>query len=416
VDPERVRQVPLGRRRPGRHGDVTPSVLAVADSDSYVKWAAATLETLSGYDATLVVLASPVHPTPAQLDAALVGTRLAGGTPATVRLRQLRRVLRGTPPDVLLVATTGPAAEHVLRAAAGSAARPITVTGLPGMSVPATELALRYRSSVDLFVVHSHREADEFRTLGRSLGIEPTVVVNRLPFLVREGGERRRADTAPLRRVVFAPQAKFPETRADRVRILHTLGRLADSHPDLDVVVKLRGLAGDAQTHHEDLPFDRLALEHRGAPGVAALRIATGPLSAYLEQGTALVTVSSTAVLEALALGLRALVLGDFGLGDHNLTGVYAGSGLVGSLDDLAAARMRAADPAWLRANYLHDEPDQLPAALDSLAGSVLPALRAPAPVGTWRGRVRRRMRLSAPGALSAVQSTLRAGRRVLPR
>ncbi|RYJ01335.1 MAG: hypothetical protein EON52_21670, partial [Actinomycetales bacterium] len=268
---------------------MTRSILAVADSDSYVKWAAATLDTLPELDASLVVLNSPVHPTPSQLVAALAGTRMADLPPATVRLSQLRRRLRDSPPDVLLLATTGPAAVHVLRSLAGAVPRPLVVTGLPGMSVPATELALRYRSTADVFVVHSHREAAEFRALGEKLGITPRLVVNRLPYLARRTTGLPHADTSPLRRVLFAPQAMFPQTREDRTRLLLALGRLAESRPDLDVVVKLRGLAGEAQTHHEDLPFDRLVADHRDAPGVAALRIATGPLSQYLSPGTALV-------------------------------------------------------------------------------------------------------------------------------
>lgn len=395
---------------------MTRSILAVADSDSYVKWAAATLDMLPEHNASLVILNSPVHPTPAQIAAAVAGTRLAGTLPATARLSQLRRRLRDSPPDVLLLATTGPAAVHVLRSLAGARRRPLVVTGLPGMSVPATELALRYRSTADVFIVHSHREADEFRALAHLLGLAPRLVVNRLPYLARRGTGAPQPDTAPLARVLFAPQAKFPETREDRIRVLVALGRLAHSRPDLDVVVKLRGLAGDAQTHHEDLPFDRLVADHLDAPGVDALRVVTGPLGSYLEQGTALVTVSSTAVLEALALGLRALVLQDFGIGEHNLTAVYANSGLVGSLDDLAEARVRSADVAWLQDNYLHHEPDELPAVLEALSGSDLRPLPSPPPVGTWRGQVRRRLRLSAPGVLAAIQSALRAGRRIFSR
>lgn len=368
-------------------------ILAVADSDSYVKWAAATLDGLAG-DASLVVLDSPVLPTAGQVDAATAGTRLAGSTPPVLRLSQLRRMLRRTPPDVLLVATTGPAAELVLRAVAGIWPRPLVVTGLPGMSLPATELALRYRSTADLFVVHSYREADEFRSLATRLGLPMRFVVNRLPFLAPRAGDERTIDTSPVTRVVFAPQAKFPETRDDRLRILRALGTLATSRPDVDVVVKLRGLAGQAQTHREELPFDVLAARHRSDPGVADVQIATGSLREFLTPGTALVTVSSTAVLEALALGLRALVLDDFGVGEHNLTAAYVGSGLLGSLDDVVQVRFRHPDPAWLASNYLHDDPDELGGAARTSPST---PVGRPSRVGTPAAHARRRLRLAAP-------------------
>ncbi|UJP39562.1 DUF6716 putative glycosyltransferase [Cellulomonas palmilytica] len=397
-------------------------VLAVADSDSYVKWAAATLDRLPDSEPSLVVLDSPVRPSPAQVRAAVAGTRLADDAPRLLRLRALVRTLRAAPPDVLLVATTGPAAELVLRALAGLPHRPVVVTGLPGMSLPATALALRYRASADLFVVHSHREAHEFDALARTLGTRSRVVVNRLPFLAARtdrtdaGGGLPEPDTTPLHRVVFAPQAKFPETLEDRVRLLRGLAALAQDRPDLDVVVKLRGLVGEAQTHHEAFPFDALAARHADEPGVARLRVATGPLDGFLTPGTALVTVSSTALLEALALGLRALVLSDFGIGEHNLTQAYADSGLVGSLDDLAAARLPHADPAWLRENYLQDTPDELPGAVDELLAAPLAPLAAPPRVGSLPSHLRRRLRLAAPAAsrrVMALMPSVRATRRL---
>lgn len=395
---------------------MTRTVLAVADSDSYVKWAAATLHRLPDHAASLIVVDSPVRPSPAQLDAATAGTPLAGQRPRVLRLRELRRFLHRQPPDVLLVATTGPAAELVLRAAAGVEPRPVVVTGLPGMSLPATELALRYRSTADVFVVHSHRELAEFSALAQHLGLGMRVVVNRLPFLADRTPGVPTPDTTPLRRVVFAPQAKFPESLDDRLRILRALGALAASRPDLDVVVKLRGLVGEPQTHHEAYPFDALAARHHDVPGVAALRIATGPLDGFLTPGSGLVTVSSTALLEALALGLPALVLGDFGIGDHNLTGAYADSGLVGTLEDLAAARLHLADPGWLRDNYLHDDPDELPSALTAADGSSAGPLATPARVGSHLAAVRRRLRLRAPGLsrrITAVTPSARARRRL---
>ncbi|GEL95194.1 DUF6716 putative glycosyltransferase [Cellulomonas composti] len=389
-------------------------VLAVADSDSYLKWAASTLERLASaegpgtaddllVDPALVVLRSPTDPTDEQVAAAVSRSRWHDRPPERVTLRALRRLLLATRPDVVLVATTGPAAELLLRTLADLPFRPLLVTGLPGMSVPATELALRYRAGVDVLVVHSHRERDEFVDLAARLDIPLDVVVDRLPFLAGNAHAGPVApDTTPLRRVVLAPQAKFPAQLDERVELLAALGRLAAARPDLDVVVKLRGLAGDAQTHRERWPFDTLVAEHAELPGVDALRVATGPLDEFLERGTALVTVSSTAVLEALALGLRALVVvGEQGVGEHDLTLVYADSGLVGTLDDVAAGRAFTADPAWLERNYLHPEPDELPAALAAGVAAAhartLPAVVVPARVGSLPSRVRRRVRLALP-------------------
>lgn len=375
---------------------------AVADSDSYLKWAAATLDRLNCAQRDLLVVRSHLIPSPEQAAAALSGTSWAGQSPPVLTLPALTRRLREQRPQVLLVAATGPFAQLVLRAAARLPYRPVVVCGLPGMSVPATELALRYRQGTDIFLVHSRRELADFTALGERLGISPRFAVNRLAFLDRGAAE---PDTTDLRRVVFTPQAHFPADRGGREQVLRALGRLAEHRPDLDVVVKLRARAHEAQTHREEEPYDLLAADLADAPGVGRLRTATGPLSGFLDPGTVLVTVSSTAVLEAVARGLRALVLSDFGIGEHNLTAVYADSGLVGSLDDLSAARFHHADPAWSEDNYLHAEADQLPQELAAATApdAVLPAVETGPPVGGRERLLRALARSSAPRPLLRV-------------
>ncbi|GMA22329.1 hypothetical protein GCM10025864_00880 [Luteimicrobium album] len=64
---------------------MTARVLAVADSDSYLKWAAATLDGLGdGFSGRLVLVASPVLPSDAQVAAAVGET--APAPPAVQRI------------------------------------------------------------------------------------------------------------------------------------------------------------------------------------------------------------------------------------------------------------------------------------------------------------------------------------------
>ncbi|ROS28243.1 DUF6716 putative glycosyltransferase [Cellulomonas sp. PhB150] len=370
------------------------SVLAVADSDSYVKWAAATLDRLEAVPRReLAVLRTPIRPDDAQTTAAVAGTGWAGRVVDDHSLIGLAARLRRTRPDAVLVATTGPAAEALIRMIAGLPYRPVVVTGLPGMSIPATERALRFRSGADVFVVHSRHEREAFALAAATVGVDPVLAVNRLPFLDGSADVDAAPDEAPLSRVVFAPQAKFPTAPDERRAVLRSLATLARSRPDLEVVVKLRAVAGQVQTHDEPHPYDVL---WRGLRDDAPVHLATGPLAAHLTPGTALVTVSSTALLEALAAGLRGLVLADFGVGDENLTTVYEGSGLLGTLRDLEAGRFFAAAPRWRSENYFHPEPDELPAVLASLG--TLPPVRPGPPVGGRRAQARRYARLALPG------------------
>ncbi|MCW2812429.1 MAG: hypothetical protein JWP61_2887, partial [Friedmanniella sp.] len=111
---------PYGAGSPER----APRVLAVADTDSYLKWSLATLAALPpGWSSTQVVLDNPVAPSPAQRAAA------GGDGLSLLRHRDLLRLIRRTRPDVVLLACTGP----VVAALTGSralrgAGRPVLVT------------------------------------------------------------------------------------------------------------------------------------------------------------------------------------------------------------------------------------------------------------------------------------------------
>ncbi|MGP7960537.1 DUF6716 putative glycosyltransferase [Sanguibacter sp. A247] len=452
-------------------GDIAPAraprILAIADSDSYLKWGAATLATLTDVgELDLVLLRSPILPSELQRAAAVAGTPFESREVPVLTLRSLRSRLRTARPDVIVLSATGPVAELIIdlvarlgtgrseherarrtaRTVAGTtprAGRPALVGGLPGMSYPATLRALRFRAGQDLFVVHSARERREFAAVADQLELDLRIALAPLPFLpdrvtraparagAKDAEDAEAAATAsaphPLTRVVFTPQAKMPVTRAHREKIVRALARLATERPEVDVVIKVRGRAGEAQTHREDLPFDTL-LDELIAQGVVppgAIRVATGPLADQLEPGSALVTVSSTAALESLAAGIPTLILEDFGVNERMLNAVFLGSGCLGSLDDLAAGRFGTPDPVWLEDNYLHGSASELADAVRELVqrgrSADLPhpdlARRPGVVLGRQRRRlVRTRLRSELPAGLLRVLTAPGRARRALRR
>ncbi|MGW0482026.1 DUF6716 putative glycosyltransferase [Nonomuraea sp. NPDC003214] len=373
-------------------------VLAIADSDSYLKWAACLLGDLpAGCASDLVVVRTPIAPSADQI-AAAVGELPA---PPVLTARAVRRLAERSRPDAILVACTGPVVDVLVSGVLdGLRPRPVFVTGLPGISVPATDKAWIYRSGCDLFVVHSEREVAEFAAVAARLGGGGAVGLARLPFLRpapgRGGGDR----------VVFATQAKVPRAREERERVLRGLAELAAARPDLDVVVKLRALEDEQQTHRERHHYQRLWRE-LGEPG--RLRFEAGSMREHLAHAAGFVTVSSTAALEAIAQDVPLIVLSDFGVNAEMINLVFEGSGLLGTLDDLARGDFRRAEPRWTAANYFH------PAGRDDwtglLTGLVVARPRVPARSlldGPEHAAARRRARLR----VEVPPNMLRAGRR----
>lgn len=367
-------------------------IVAVVDSESFLKWATATLDEIAAdgvdVDGRAVVVKGPLEPSAAQVAAALAGTSTTDA-PVVTR-HDLARLVAKHRPDAVLVGATGPVAEMlaltVLQAAGRH--RPVLVSGPPGMAFsPASAYGVRWRERwCDVYVVHSPRETDLFREAFARFGASPRLVLARLPFLAR--APRNRPSETPVTRVVFAPQSTAPHARSDRVAILRGLAHL--HHEGYDVVVKLRTRAGEQQTHYEALPYQVLWEQEHARLGhdVGDLRFESGPLTQWLTPGTALVTVSSTAALESLAVGLPTAVVVDFGISAELANEVYDGSGCMVRLNDLPA-RLReggpVVDPGWLAANYLHDTPSELGPTLEQLAAERLerglPPVRSRRPV-----------------------------------
>ncbi|MFH8252389.1 DUF6716 putative glycosyltransferase [Microbacterium sp. B2969] len=340
-------------------------VVGVADTDSYVKWAAALLGGMDDeWDAELFVLDTPVVVSGAQESAAVDGSGLARVT--RVAYAELEERLAVARPDAVLVAARGPLVRVVARLVAGLVPRPVIVSGLPGISIPATRKALVYRTQCDLFVLHSRREIHEFAALAQARGMSQRFALTRLPFAERAATPTPAAPGGTD--LVFAAQAIVPREREDRLRVARLLVRAAEADPTRRVVLKLRAQAGEHQTHAEEDAFPELIASLGDVP--ANLVTSTAPMSKALDTAEGLVTVSSTAAIEAVARGIPVVALDVFGVSSKLINEVFDGSGLFGDEDDVVARRFRHPSPSWLRDNYFH-------AAADDDLGMLLAALVA---------------------------------------
>jgi hypothetical protein len=337
--------------------------LVIGDSDSYVKWGAAVLDRMPAHWLrSMVVIGSRAVPSAEQLATALAGSSVAGESVPIVDLVDVADHVRRHRPDVVLMAVRGEVVRVLVRTIVAAAAesaldRPVFVSGLPGISIPATSKALYYRSQVDYFLLHSKREVREFRALAETMGVDQTFGLATLPFL-----PARSAEAGTGGSIVFAAQAKVPREREDRVAVLRALADTAVAFPERRVVIKVRATRGETQTHAERYPFDELlddpALRAEIGPVPPNLVVEGGPMIDHLSTAAALVTVSSTAAIEAAALGVPVIALDDFGLSTEMINLVFSGSGLLASSTELRAGRFRTPEPAWLDDNYFHADAD----------------------------------------------------------
>jgi hypothetical protein len=391
---------------------VSLHVIAVAESDSYLKWAVTLLETLPGARVDVTIACSPIRPSASQREAALAGTPFAGRELEVLSPgRLLRRVTRERP-DAVLVACAGPSAHAYTEALSHSPHRPVLFAGIPGIALPARRRAWGYRGAIDMLVVHSHREVAEYDEVRVRTGKTARIGLATMPFLAAHpeltlAGEADPLDVAEEEpraatgvrgnRVIFATQGKVPVERENRLAILQALERLAAARPDLRVVVKTRGQKGEFHTHYEPHHYEDLWRSLVASGQVAdagALDFAGGSMAEQLETAASLVTVSSTAVLEAMARNLPVLLIDEFGVDERLLNQVFEGSGCLGGLKALEAADFRHPAPRWLLDNYFHSTAENtwVPM-LDELVAAARAGTLAPISAGLDPGRSRRRRR-----------------------
>ncbi|MFE9447173.1 DUF6716 putative glycosyltransferase [Streptomyces sp. NPDC006739] len=324
-------------------------VAVLADSDTRWKWGALTAQRLNPTDTGIrldgYLLRGRATPTARQLGE--VGVR--ADSLREVSALEFLRAMDAESYDVLVLALVGGGVQAVLHGLkqvwASRTRRPVVVTGYVGVVYEKLADGLLLRHGADLVLANSRQDADRFRAVYEGVGADASSVTEvALPFL---GGEPYAGQHEP-RTVVFAAQPSVPDSREDRAYLLGRLIRHARGHPEREVLLKLRSKPGEHTTHIEELPYQKLV---QGQDPPANFRLVYGHMGEVLDRTDLLVTLSSTAALEALHRRIPTAVLTDLGvrevLGNHH----FVGSGCLASWDQLDAGHRPVADPGWVARN-----------------------------------------------------------------
>ncbi|MFF1281853.1 DUF6716 putative glycosyltransferase [Streptomyces sp. NPDC058299] len=323
-------------------------VAVLADSDTRWKWGALTARRLTPPAAEVrldgYLLRGRATPTARQLNE--IGVR--ADSLREVTAVEFLRAMTEDPDeryDVLVLALVGGGVQavlHGLRNAWGAGRRPVVVTGYVGVVYEKLTDGLLLRHGADLVLANSRHDADRFRAVYEGVGADASAVTEvALPFL---GGAPYTGGHEP-RTVVFAAQPSVPDNRRDRTYLLGRLIEHARKHPEREVLLKLRSKPGEHTTHIEELPYQKLV---QGIDLPANLRLVYGHMGDVLDRTDLLVTVSSTAALEALHRRIPTAILTDLGvretLGNHHFTG----SGCLASWNQLDAGHQPVPDEEWV--------------------------------------------------------------------
>ena len=154
------------------------------------------------------------------------------------------------------------------------------------------------------------------------------------------------------KQLVFAEQVVMPSGSADRAEMVRILSDLARRSPDWEVLIKPRIAPGESTFHAVPYHISSTLQQTLGHPPTH-LKLDYRPLPQLLQQSRLLATVSSTAFFDALDMGCKPVVMGDFGMDPANGSHVFAGSGVWRALDavedlDALDQELPEPDPNWL--------------------------------------------------------------------
>jgi hypothetical protein len=344
-------------------------VAIVADTDSRWKWAVSTAGLLDDPELHYFLIETSATPNERQL-------REAGVDPSKVSaitIADVPAALARCGADVALVSLPGGGGQAVLHALGASPVpnRPIVVTGYVGVVYEKILEGLLLRAGSDIVLANSPADARAFQQYFREYGADPaSIVISPLAYLTHP--KQLETNDHPFT-VTFAAQPSVPETSRSREYLIRRLVQHARLHPEREVVLKLRGLPGERVTHPEPFPYSKYVAKIKDLP--PNFSMVGGPMGTVLARTDLMVTVSSTAAVEAIQAGVATAILTDFGVNDQLGTPYYAGSGCLASFDEIDEGLAPVAHPEWALDNGLIEmNRDAFPAKVaELLAAGPLP-------------------------------------------
>ena len=247
--------------------------------------------------------------------------------------------------DAVLPVLDGPNVERFFRdvhAATEQGARPVMAAGYGGMALYDLVAGYLGRSLADVLAVNTRGDLALFADAARRLGLpDGNLLLTGLALLPTTPAPQR---TGPIRTVVFTDQPTVPRTEADRVLIWDRLLDYARRHPDRTVLLKPRHRPGEDTFHRMRVSPEGWAATRRLPPN---LHIDHTPVETVVQRADLLLTVSSTAALEAIAHGVRVAFVADR-VDDGSLNPPLLPSGLLRRFEQIAADDLGTPDPAWI--------------------------------------------------------------------
>jgi hypothetical protein len=335
----------------------TRTAILVAAFDSQLKWAGTIRLALEskGFACRTIV--------PSDIRHAISDTQVADcGAEAVAYLPWADLVTASLTSDVVVLAIQGPQVRRFCHdmfdlVELTGAVPPVMITGWVGVIIEKIVAGYLERYATHVVAVNSRTDLGTFEAVARSLQL-PTdnLLLSGLPLL---SGEYRHAPVdTPIKTVMFADQPTVPQTREDRLYVYQRLLSYARAHPDREVVLKPRHRIGEDTFHRMKFHPEALLSGMRRPPNFS---VDYTPISDRLADLDLMLTVSSTAALEAVGAGVRTAFIADLDVREQLGNHIFLNSGLLRTFDQLERDDVGVPAKSWVE-DYFFDAQGVAPA------------------------------------------------------
>ena len=250
--------------------------------------------------------------------------------------------------------------------------RPVLISAYPGILFRFALEGMLDRSGVDLLCLNSQQDLDTYRRGCAALGMDSSnAVLTGLPILWRVE-KRKKEPEVPS--IVFFEQPSIPVHPLQRRYLCRQLKELALAKPGTPIIFKPRTSSLERTLHRSH--GEMASVINRMSETIPNLQLSFKPALRLLRHCGCAITVSSTAALESMAMGVSTKIVSDLGvtetLGNH----FFAESGCIASFEEIGEDPFTPThDKGWLNANGLQPQGLEafLSAVLDCLAHGVGP-------------------------------------------
>lgn len=390
---------------------VSRRALLIAAFDSQLKWVATVGDELRRRGFSCSVVSPRVRAVPSPTQLAAVGL----DQPAVLDWSEL--IARVGAADVVVAALAGPQLQRLTidlaeRLEPGTPG-PVLVTGWVGLIYEQITTGYLNRAGCDVVAVNSVGDLTHFLAVAQELDLSAdNLVLSGLPFLGPAALPQR---AGPIRRVLFADQPTVPASAGERLHVYRRLIDYAYAHPEREVLLKPRHRPGEDTFHPmKHHPEDLLATVDKPA----GFRIDYTPISQILPDVDLLLTMSSTACLEALGVGCRVGLIIDLGVQERYGNHAFLTSGLLRTFDQIIGDDIGDPRTEWLDGYFFDRQGSATEQIVDRAENLLVSGERPSRSVWRshyWTSTARYRSSLPAPGAAAAARGTTGVVRDFVP-